>query len=272
MPVFPLYFRNDDGGQGYGKDSRVFFDPPADGEYQALVGDANGAGGPGHAYRLTVRPPRPDFKVTVGPASPKVWKGGAHVMTVTATRIDGFDGPITLRCEGLVTPFRAPAAFAIGAGQESTSFALAAGMEDLPKTMPAFKVIATAAIDGKDVTHEASGGTPSVVEPGDLVTAVSAPEVTIRPGSEARMVVKIERRNKFAGRVPVEVRGLPHGVRVQNIGLNGILILPNETEREVVIYAEPWVKPTDEPFVVSARSERKNADYAAPAVTLKVRN
>jgi hypothetical protein len=70
--------------------------------------------------------------------------------------------------------------------------------------------------------------------------------------------------------VPIDVRGLPHGVRVLNIGLNGILVLPGQTEREVVIYAEPWVKPMERPVVVLARSERKNSEHAAPSVTLKV--
>ena len=66
-------------------------------------------------------------------------------------------------------------------------------------------------------------------------------------------MVNIERRGKFAGRVPVEVRGLPHGVRVLNIGLNGILITERETSREVVLYAEPWVKPMEHPIVVLAK-------------------
>ena len=56
------------------------------------------------------------------------------------------------------------------------------------------------------------------------------------------MTVKIERRNGFKGRVPLDVKGLPHGVRVLDIGLNGILITERDTEREVVIYAEPWVE------------------------------
>src|SRR5262249_624218 len=37
FPVVTLYYRNDDGGPGYGRDSRIFFDPPADGEYQVRV-------------------------------------------------------------------------------------------------------------------------------------------------------------------------------------------------------------------------------------------
>ena len=83
-------------------------------------------------------------------------------------------------------------------------------------------------------------------------------------------MVSIERRGKFAGRVPVEVRGLPHGVRVLNIGLNGILITERETSREVVLYAEPWVKPMEHPIVVLAKHEGKNTDHAAKSVLLKV--
>ena len=80
----------------------------------------------------------------------------------------------------------------------------------------------------------------------------------------------VERRGKFTGRVPVEVRGLPHGVRVLNIGLNGILITERETRREVVLYAEPWVKSMAHPVVVLARSEAKNTEHATRSVLLKV--
>src|SRR5262249_34067236 len=58
MPVSPLSARNDDGGPGFGKDSRLFFDPPADGTYQVRVTDARGAFGPTHAFRVSVRPPK----------------------------------------------------------------------------------------------------------------------------------------------------------------------------------------------------------------------
>jgi hypothetical protein len=66
------------------------------------------------------------------------------------------------------------------------------------------------------------------------------------------------------------VKGLPHGIRVLDIGLNGILINEQETSRSVVIYAEPWVKPTQHQFVVLARSERKGTEHAAKSVLLKV--
>src|SRR5262245_65003228 len=61
LPVVTLYWRNDDGGPGFGKDSRLVFDPPADGTYIVRVGDSRGEASKAHAYRLTVRHPRPDF-------------------------------------------------------------------------------------------------------------------------------------------------------------------------------------------------------------------
>ena len=84
------------------------------------------------------------------------------------------------------------------------------------------------------------------------------------------MTVKIERRNGFKGRVPLDVRGLPHGVRVLDIGLNGILVLPGQTTRTIEIFCEPWVKPTEHPFVVFARREGKGTEHAAKSVLLRV--
>jgi hypothetical protein len=94
--------------------------------------------------------------------------------------------------------------------------------------------------------------------------------VTVRPGGETLLTVRIERRNGHAGRVPVEVRGLPHGVRVLDIGLNGILITERETSRTIVLHADPWVAPTEHPFVVLSRSERKGTEHAAKSVLLRV--
>jgi WD40 repeat protein len=270
LPAVTLYYRNDDGGPGYGTDSRLFFDPPADGEYQVRVGDTSGRGGPAYAYRLTVRPPRPSFEVSFSPTAPAVWKGGALPVTVNARRIDGYDGPIEVHLENLPAGFRAPATTA-PAGEENTALALWADADArAPGKVPPLKLVARAVIDGKPVVREATGGVPSVVEPGDLVTTAGQSEVTVRPGGQAHLTVKIDRRNGFAGRVPLDVKGLPHGVHVLDIGLNGILITERETARTITIACEPWVEPTEHPFVVLSRSERKGTEHAAKSVLLKV--
>lgn len=272
MPVFQVTYKNDDGGPGYGKDSRVVFDPPADGEYTARVTDAHGHGGPAYGYRLTVREPRPDFTVSFNPTAPQVWKGGALPITVSVNRTDEFDGPVRVTLENLPAGFEAPPTF-IEAGQLSTTFALyaAATAVDPPANTAPPKLVARATIAGKEVVREVIGGLPKVIDPGDLVTTTVVGDVTIAPGGEAKMLVKIDRRNGFKGRVPLEVRGLPYGVRVMDIGLNGILVTERDTEREVVIFAEPWVPAMDHPFVVLAKREGKNTEHAAKSVLLKVK-
>jgi hypothetical protein len=125
-------------------------------------------------------------------------------------------------------------------------------------------------VDGKPVIKESPGGLPKVVDPGDLLTTTEQAEVAVKPGHEVRVTAKIERRNGFAGRVPVSVSGLPHGVRVLDVGLNGILITEKETSRTFVIYVEPWVRPAEHPIVVLAKQEGKGTEHAAKAVVLKI--
>jgi hypothetical protein len=271
MPLVTLYYRNDDGGAGYGKDSRLRFDPPADGEYHVLVGDARGMAGPDFAYRVTVRPPRLDFKIRFNPTAPAVWKGGAIPITVTADGSDDFDGRIAVRLDNLPAGFSAPSTF-IEAGQTTTTFALYAEPKAVnpDKKLALPKLVASAKINGTEVTHEAMGELPTAVDPGDIVTTSAQSVVSLQPGQETHLLVSIERRNGFKGRIPLEVLGLPHGVRVLHIGLNGILITERDTSREIVLYADPWVQPMEHPFVVIAKQEGKNTEHAARSVLLKI--
>lgn len=270
FPVIQLPYRNDDGGPGYGKDSRIFFDPPADGEYVVRIGDARGQGGQDYAYRLTIRPPNPGFTVSFTPTAPAVWKGSAIPISVTADRADGYDGPIDVQLDGLPAGLSAPAGH-ISAGQNTTALALAADSSAaLPARPNVIKLVAKARIDGREIVRESAGGIPKLVEPGELVTTTVQQEVTLQPGGQVWVQALIERRNGFTGRVPLEVRGLPHGVRVLDIGLNGILITEKETQRAFALYAEPWVQPTTQPIVVLAKHERKGTEHAAKSVMLRV--
>jgi hypothetical protein len=271
MPIITIPFRNDDGGPQYGKDSRIFFNPPADGEYLVRVSDVRGLGGPNYSYRLSVRPPKPEFSVTFNPTAPSVAAGEAAAISVSCERFDGLDGPIQIQLENLPPGFSAPAT-TIPAGENSTSFAISAepGATAPPADAPKLKLVAKANTQGADVVHDASGGLPSVVASGDIITTVDKKDVTIQPGKQAKLLVQVERRNDFKGRIPIEVRGLPHGTRVLDIGLNGILITERETSRVITIFTEPWAQPTEHPFVVVAKREGTNAEHAAQSVLLRV--
>ncbi len=269
LPVVTVFWRNDDGGPGFGKDSRLVFDPPADGVYQVRVADARGEGSKAHAYRLTIRPPRPDFTVNVSVAG-QVSRGGAVPVRVNVERTDEFDGPIEVRCINLPAGLSTPATF-VPAEEYSTSFALFAEVSaNLPLRLPPLEIEAKAIIDGKAVVRKATATAPAVIPAGDIVTTTEQHEVTIRPGGEVRVKVRVDRRNGFTGRIPLDVLGLPHGLRVLDVGLNGILVIPGETTRTIVIYADAWVQPMEHPFVVMARREGKGTEHAAKSVMLRV--
>jgi hypothetical protein len=273
LPLIQLPYRNDDGGASYGKDSLLTFDPPQDGTYRVRLKDVRGAGGELFSYRLTVRPPHPDFAVAFNSANPVVWKGGSVPINVTATRIDGFNGPIHFALENLPEGLEAPPS-SIDREQLTMTFPLFAKLSaKLPETpaLKPLKLVARATIDGREVVREFVGGPPKLADAGDIVATTSVSEVYLKPGQETRLVVKVERRNGYAGRIPIEVRGLPHGVRVENIGLNGILITPGTSEREIVLFAESWVPELEHPLIVLARNESKGTDYGAKPVILKVR-
>jgi len=270
FPVFTVNYRNDDGGPGYGRDSRIIFDPPADGEYLVRVGDARGQGGPSYGYRLTVRPPRPSFNVRFNPTDPTVSREGAIPLTISADRFDGYEGPIALRFENVPPGLHIPPTV-IEAGQATTAVALYAERDANDPAQPQpLKLVAEAALDGHKQVKEATGKAPKISDAGEIVTFTEESEITVKPGGIVKVTVNIERRKGFAGRVPVDVKGLPHGVHVLDIGLNGILITERETRRTIVLQAERWVQPSAHPIVVLAKREGKNTEHAAKAVLLKI--
>jgi WD domain, G-beta repeat len=270
FPVFPIYYRNDDGGPFFDRDSRLLFEAPADGTFQVRLSDANQTGSSNHAYRLTLRTPRPDFAVKLDVGQFNVWKNGGVPVALRLVRTDDFTGPVTITARNLVAPFTFTPT-SIEAEQTTTVTTLAASDAAMPATMPGWELVATATIDGQTVTHTIPGPKLTVAEKPDLTTTVNTQEVTIQPGKESRILVKIERLNGHAQRVPLDVNGLPHGVRVLNIGLSGILVTPDRTEREIVLYAEPWVKPQTRAITVFSKSERKNSQHTSAPVTLVVK-
>ncbi len=48
---------------------------------------------------------------------------------------------------------------------------------------------------------------------------------------------------------------LPHGVRVDDVGLNGVMITEQETSRVIHIVAEPWVQAQTQPLLIVGRVE-----------------
>ena len=276
MAAVQIDYVNDDGGTRFGgKDSRLHFQAPADGEYFVRLRDVRGLEGERFAYRLTVREPAPDFEVTFDPKSFNLPRGGRVSVTVTADRRDGFDGPIDVELSDLPPGLTATAG-RIPAGADTTALMVSAsadasleGQQATLRSMfrkefavpglAALKLVARATIDGQVVTREADLVDPiSVVALAprpDLVVTTGAQQIEAVPGQQVALTVSIERHNGFTARVPISVMNLPHGVRVDDIGLNGVMITESETTRTIHIVVEPWVRPQTQPLLIVGRVE-----------------
>ncbi len=129
LPVFPIYYENDDDGlRRSGKNSRLTFIAPHDGTYFARVRDARGFENESYRYQLAIRPPEPDFKITVSGNKLEVPHGSGREWQVAVERIDGLDGAISIEIEGLPPGFVATNPLVIEAGQQTavgSLFALA---------------------------------------------------------------------------------------------------------------------------------------------------
>jgi hypothetical protein len=245
MPPVTFTYRNDDGGPAYGKDSYLSFVAPEDGEYYLRLKDVRDAGGEQtHAYRLTIAEAAPDYTLTAAPANPNVPLGGSVPVTVTANRIDGFDGRIDVRLEGLPTGLQATRG-SILPGHYSTVLTIScpAGLASGKLPPVPLRIAGTAEVAGREISRVADPedmiSVISIASPPDLTVSVEQKELVVKPGDIVNVTVRINRRNGFAGRVPVEVRNLPLGITIPDVGLNGVLITESETSRTFKIAVDP---------------------------------
>ncbi|QEH35028.1 WD domain, G-beta repeat [Aquisphaera giovannonii] len=277
LPVFSLDYENDDDAhRELGKDSRLTFTAPADGEYLVKVRDVRGLQGPEFRYTLAARPCRPDFAVTLAGADLAVGPGGAKEFKVSARRIDGFDGPIRVDIAGLPPGFRASTPLIIEAGQVEALGVLMADAKAAPPPADIAKkstVRASAQIGGREVAHDANNlGTIKLApapklrvtigpaEGGPRPTSSSGeyPEYEIEPGQTITLTVKVE-RSGYDGQVPFGTTGagrnLPFGVIVDNLGLNGLLVLENQKERTFFVTADRDTPDQVRPFHLTTTAE-----------------
>ena len=273
LPIAHLYYRNDDGGPGFGKDSLVHFTAPADGDYIARIRDVQGLGGEDYVYRLTVRPPRPDFRLSVAPRNPNVPAGGSIPVTVTATRLDGFDDPIDVSLLDLPAGLTATHG-TIARGQVSATLILSAAADAKLTAAAPMQVAGKAGALEHIANPDDHLKLIALMPRSDITMTAETREVELRPGGTAEITVSIARQGDFRGRIPVEVRNLPPRVRVLDVGLNGVLITEDESRRSFTIEALPSAEPVDQLIYVSGAIETRSgqqSSYAAPqAIRLHV--
>ena len=288
LPVFRLPYENDDEPtRRLGTDSQLIFTPPADGEYVARVSDVRGFGGASDFhYTLGIRRPNPSVTVAIEGKDPKVSPGSGSELTFKATRIEGFDGPVRIEVAGLPAGFTFHGPIEIEAGQHDARGVISATADaQAPDEAAdkAVKVRAVAMIGGREVAQDLGtlgdiqlGEQPKVtieIVPGsDSAVVKQVPgepiEFTIRPGQTITAKVRVVRHDftdaiEFGG--VGAGRNLPHGAFIDNLGLNGLLIVEGQNEREFFITAAPKTPPGRRLFHL--RTSRLNRDRTGLAET-----
>ena len=291
LPVFPVYYQNDDDSKReMGADSKLTFTAPKDGEYLVRIRDVRGYQSELHTYQLIVRPRTPDFAVTLLNRDLTVNAGSAKEFKVAVKRQDDYEGPVRIDITGLPPGYTSTSPITILAGQND-AYGVVMAAADAPAPTPEnakiAKLTATAMINGQEVTHDAgdfgefkrgdaskvtikivaaeTGAT--VVDPGDG----SPLQVDIAPGQTIMLKV-LAQRNGYDGNVLFgnegSGRNLPHGLIVDNIGLNGLLILEKQTERNFYLTAAKWVPDQDRLFHL--KTDVESGQATAP-VLIRIR-
>lgn len=277
LPIFTLNYQNDDSGdRKIGRDSRLTFTAPADGRFVVKVTDTRGWGGERFVYSLAIREPKPDFSVKLAGANPTVMPGASIGFSFRAERTDNFDDPIQIDITGLPAGYWATSPLIIEAGHDLISGSLHA-MPDAAKDADWSKLKITAT--SKGLKHDAGtfgkvtlGAKPKfiiVLEPDaggkpvmrDPAAETKPLEITLAPGQTVKAWLRAVREDN-KDLLSLDVHGLPHGVIVDDIGLNGVQIRSGENERPIFFRAANWVKDQDKLCHGAISSTRNEHDSA----------
>ena len=277
LPIFTLNYQNDDSGdRKIGRDSRLTFTAPADGRFVVKVTDTRSWGGERFVYSLAIREPKPDFSVKLAGANPTVMPGASIGFSFRAERTDNFDDPIQIDITGVPAGYWATSPLIIEAGHDLISGSLhAAPNAKADADWSKLKIIAK----GKNITHDAGtfgkvtlGAAPKfiiVMEPDvggkavmrEIKDETKPLEITLVPGQTVKAWIRAVRQAND-GIINLDVHGLPHGVIVDDIGLNGVQIREKENERPIFFRAANWVKDQDKLIHAALSSARNEHDSA----------
>jgi len=298
LPIYTIYYENDDDpNRRLGSDSYLDFTAPADGTYQVRISDVRGFGGEDFTYQLKARTSAPSFTVNHNIDKEKGLKvppGAGREFMVTADRFDGFEGPIRveltglpegLSCEPVTIEKGQHRAMALVWAEADAMAEPTAEKGEGNETPEAArekesdaKLMAYAEVDGEAVEKKlASPGSVEVDSASPKIKVTIYPDgdsgepemqpgepmvLKIRPGETITAIVKAERFG-FDDRINFGKehagRNLAHGLIIDNIGLNGLMIPAGGTEQRFFITASDWVPESTRTFHLNASQDSGRA-------------
>ncbi len=274
LPVYKIYYENDDDSERrLGKDSQLVFTVPKDGEYRARITDVRGFGGKDYRYTMKIRSLNPDFEVTISEKKELVFNpGSGREFEITVLRKDGFEGEVRLDISDLPEGFSASTPVRIQAGQAKAAAVINVAADTGAFDKGKFTLKASALIAGKEVNKEVAGPENiKVVAAPKLLLKIAADgksgspkreegkamELTIHPGETITALVIVDRKD-FKERIDFgrdeSGRNLAHGLIIDNIGLNGLMIPKGKKQQRFFITAAKWVPDSTRYFYLRTKA------------------
>jgi hypothetical protein len=279
---------NDD---AVGKDARLEFTPPAEGDYTLEARNVEEKTGPDCFYRLEVRRASPDFRLLLNDERMQVGVGGTTALTVVAERLRGFNAPITLCADGL-PPGIVFSGGTIAPGQNSVEVTFTAP-SDAKAGPAAIHLQGETTLNGRTVSREAvprEQYMPRAIDPGmftddsyrrpyrewvmfplgvveraePFALSTDLHAVTLAPGQKVEIVVRAARRAGANGEIKLELRGVPDKVKPTVPA-----IAASQTEARITLTAAPDAPAALRNLILQGRLD--SALQPAPAITLTVR-
>lgn len=263
---------NDDAS---GTDAQLSFTFPDAGNYGISIRDLNNAGGTDFPYRLTIRPLKQDFRINVNADNPRIARDGTLMLTVSAARLDGFNGALRFHSPDLPKGFIVSPTIMFP-GQNQALLTISAP-SDAPLGLHPFSIVGVGAIGGKRMESTS----PKNI----LLTVLDAPpftlsfadvEVKVTHNKSTNFHVIADRRDGFNGPIGLNVQGIPArisgGKATIPAGQNSTVISlrAGTVERREQFSVVPTPGTSYISVIGTANVDRENYAESSPAIPLTV--
>ncbi len=279
-----------DDAPGLGKEARLEFAAPADGDYTVEVSDVEEMTGPECFYRLEASHVTPNYRLSIETDRLAVPVGGTIAIPVTLERSGGFAEAVEVKVEGVPVGVIARGG-TIPAGKTAIEVTLTAA-PGTAISASGVHIVGVGSIAGKQMVREAPGWERyehrsvdlllsveytyvrphnlwdmlmvGVTDRTDAITFTPPPmALTLAPGASIEIPIHVDRQANGQKEITLELRGLPAKVTVK-----AKPIPAGQTEGKIILTAAPDTAPDLSTILVVGHHE--NSNTLAPSIQLSV--
>ena len=202
--------RNDD---AVGSDAKLDYTFKEAGEYIIIVEDLLNRGGDEYGYRLSASIPKPDFSITLVQDAVRLRRGGRVPIRCEVNRMNGFNRPVRIYCEGL--PGGVYAEPLVLAPEDGSGFLVLNATREVE--MESFPLVVKGAAGQESREAAVLTGKPqnaaflTLLEEAPFSIASATLMSAIEQSERGTIGVLVERRDGFNGQIQITPEGFSKG-------------------------------------------------------------